>query len=101
MQYNYDFHIHHLVQMLEDFERFYYNRNVVSGSWYGKPNFLPAYHLIWFIDSQISGKRFLIVLKSIYERKRKFLFLYPHYEKISRLMSSKVSVVKCLQYIIT
>ena len=75
MQYNYDFHIRQLVQMLEEFERSYYNRNVVNGSWYGKPNFLPASHLIWFIDSQISGKGFLIVLKSIHGRKRKFLFL--------------------------
>ena len=58
----YDFHMHQLVhasQMLEEFENFYYNRNVDNGSWYGKPNVLPASHLLWFMDSQISGKGFL------------------------------------------
>ena len=105
MHYNYDFHIHpkliHANQMLGEFESFYYNRNVDNGSRYSKPNFLPASHLLWFIDSQISGKGFLIVLKSIHVRKRNFLFLYPHSEKTSGLMSSKVSAVKFLQYIIT
>ena len=80
---------------------FYYNRNVDNRSWYGKPNFLPASQLIWFVDSQISGKGFLIVLKNIHGRKRKFLFLYPHSEKTSRPMWSKVNVVKFLQYIMT
>ena len=105
MQYNYDFHFHHQLvdasQMLEEFKSFYHHRNVYNGSWYGKPNFLPAPHLIWFIDSQISGKGFLIVLKNINGRKRKFLFLYPHSEKTSGPMSSKVDVVKFLQYIMT
>ena len=80
--------------MLGKFESFYYNRNVNNGSWYGKPNFLPAPHLIWYIDSQISGKVFLIVFKNINGRKRKFLFLYHHLEKTLGTMSSKVNVVK-------
>ena len=105
MQYNYDFHFHHQLvdpsQMLGEFESFYYNRNVHNGTWYGKPNFLLVSHLIWFIDSQISGKGFLIVLKNINGRKRKFLFLYPHSEKTSGPMSSKVDVAKFLQYIMT
>ena len=85
--------------MLGKFESFCYNRNVHSGSWYGKHNFLPAPHLIWFIDSQISGKRFLIFFKNINEGKRKFLFLYPHPDKTLGPMSSKVNVVKFLQHI--
>ena len=97
MQYNYDFHFHHQLvnasQMLGEFESFYYNRNVDNGSWYGKPNFLSASHLIWFIDSQISGKGFLIVFKNINGGKKKFLFLYPHPEKTLGPMSSKINVV--------
>ena len=65
MQYNYDFHLHHQLvdasQMLEEFESFYYHRNVHNVSQYEKSNFLPAPHLIWYIDSQIPGKGFLIV----------------------------------------
>ena len=103
MQYNYDFHFHHKLvdpsQMLIEFESFYYNRNVENGSWYAKPNLLPTPHFIWFIDPQISGKRFLIVLKNVNKRTRKFLFLYPHSAKTSGAMSSKVDVVKFLQYI--
>ena len=87
--------------MLGEFESFYYNRNVSNGSWYGKPNFLPAPNLIWFIDSKISGKGFLIALKNISGRKRKFLLLYYHSEKTSGSMSSKVAFVKFLQYIMT
>ena len=105
MQYNYDFHIHpqlvHASQMLGEFESFYYNRNVDNGSWYAKPNFLPTPHLVWFIDSQFPGKGFLIVLKNINRGKRKFLFLYPHSQKTSGPMSSKVDVAKFLQYIMT
>ena len=60
MQYNYDFNLHHQLvdvsQMFEEIESFYYNRNIHNGSWYGKPNVLPAPHFIWCIDSQISGK---------------------------------------------
>ena len=87
--------------MLGKFESFYYNSNVHNSYWYGKPNFLPASHLIWCMDSQISGKRFLIVFKNINGGKRKFLFFYPHSEKILGPMSSKVNVVKFLQYIMT
>ena len=87
--------------MLGKFESFYYNRNVHNGSWYGKPNFLPAPHLIWCRDYQISGKGVLIVFKNINGGKRKFLFLYPHSEKTLGPMSSKVNVVKFLQYIMT
>ena len=87
--------------MLGHFESFYYNINVDNGSWYGKPNFLPTPHLIWFIDSQILGKEFLIVLKNINERKRKCLFLYLHSERTSGPMPNKVDVVKFLQYIMT
>ena len=105
MQYNYDFHLHHQLvdasQILGEFESFYYNRNVHNGSWYGKTNFLPGPHLQWCIDSQIPGKEFLIVLKNINGGRRKFLFLYPHSEKTSRPMSSKVVVMKFLQYIMT
>ena len=52
-------------QMLGQFESFYYNRNVHNVSWYEKPNFIPAPHLIWYIDSQIPGKVFLIIFKNI------------------------------------
>ena len=48
-------------QMLGEFESFYCNRNVHNVSQYEKPNFLPALHLIWYIDSQIPGKGFSIV----------------------------------------
>ena len=69
MQYNYDFHLRNQLvdasQMLGEFESFYYNRNVYNVSWYGKLNFPPAPHLIWRIDSQISGKGFLVVLKKL------------------------------------
>ena len=64
-------------------------------------NFLPARQSIWYIDSQIQGKRFLIVLKRVNVGRRKFLFLYPLSEKISGPMSSKVDVMKFLQYIMT
>ena len=77
MHYNYDFHLNHQQvdggQMLGEFESFYYNRNVHNGSWYGKPNFLPTPHLKWCIDSQITGKGFLIVLINISAGRRKFL----------------------------
>ena len=105
MQYTYDFHIHHQLvharQLLGEFESFYYNRNVVNGSWSVKPNFLPVSHLILFRDYQVLGKGFLIVLKNVHGRKEKFLLLYLHSEKTSGPMSSKVNVVKFLQYIIT
>ena len=59
MQYKYDFHLHDLLvdanQMLGEFKNFYYNRNVHNGSCYGKLNFLPAPHLRWCIESQITG----------------------------------------------
>ena len=87
--------------MLGKFEIFYYNRDVQNGSWYGKPNFLPARHLISRMDSQISGKGFLIVFKNVNGGKRKFLFLYPQPLKSSGPMSSKANVVKFLQYIMT
>ena len=100
MQYNYDFHFHHHLvdssQMLRELESFYYNRNVHNGSWCGKPNLLPSPHFIQFIDSQISRKEILIVLKNINGRKRKYLFLYPYSKKTSGPMSSKVDVVKFL-----
>ena len=70
--------------MLGKFESFFYNRNVNNGFWYGKPNFLPAPHLIWYMDSQISGNG----------GERKFLFLYHHPEKALGPRSSKVNVVK-------
>ena len=87
-------------QMLGEFKSFYYSRNVHNVSRYEKPNFLPAPHLIWYIDSQIPGKAFLIVLKKKSNRgRRKFLFLYPLSEKISGPMPSKVDVMKFLQFI--
>ena len=79
MEYYCDFPFYHQLvdasQMFEEFESFYFNGNDDNGSWYGKPNFLPAPHLIWFVESQISGKWFLIVLKNVDERKRKCVFL--------------------------
>ena len=88
-------------QMLGEFESFYYNRNVHNVSRYEKPNFLPVPHLIWYIDSQIPGKGFLIVLEKSDRERRKFLFLYPLSEKISGPMPSKVDVMKFLQFIMT
>ena len=83
IQYNYDFHLHHQLvdesQMFGELQSFYYNRNVHNMPRYEKPNFLPAPHLIWYIDSQIPGKGFLIVLRKSNEGRRKFLFLYPRY----------------------
>ena len=63
--------------MLGEFECFYYNRNVGNDSWYGKPNLFPASHLKWFIDSQILGKEFLIVLKKYSEEKEKISISLP------------------------
>ena len=55
MQYNSDFQLHHQLvdasQMLGEFESFYCNSNVYNVSQYENPNFLPAPHLIWYIDS--------------------------------------------------
>ena len=51
--------------MLGKFESFDYNRNVHNVLRYEKPNFLPARHLIWYIDSQIPWKAFSIVLKNV------------------------------------
>ena len=56
-------------------ELFHYNRNVHNVSRYKKPNFLPAPHLKWYIDSQIPGKGFLMVFKKSNKGRRKFLFL--------------------------
>ena len=50
-------------QMFGKFEIFYYNRNVHNGSRHEKPNFLPAPLLIRYINAQIPGNRFFIVLK--------------------------------------
>ena len=50
---------------------------------------------------EVQLKRFLIVLKTIHGRKKKFLILYPNSEKTLGTMSSKVDVVKFLQYIMT
>ena len=58
MQHNYDFHLHHQLvdgsQVFGEIESLNYNRNVHNGSWYGKPNFLPAPHLIgvWTLKFQ-------------------------------------------------
>ena len=67
----------------------------------GSPTFSPSLIYIWFIDSQISRKGFLIVLKETNKRKRKFLFLYPYSEKIPVSISSRVDVMNFLQYIMT
>ena len=79
MQYNYDFHLHNQLvdasQMLGEFENFYYSRNVHNVSWYEKPNFLPTAHLIWYIDSKVPGKGFLIAFKKSNRGRRKLLFL--------------------------
>ena len=105
MQYNYDFHLHHQLvdesQMLGEFESSYCNRNVHNVSRYDKPNFLPSPHLIWYIDSQIPGKGFLIAFKKSNRGMRKLLFLYPLSEKTSTSMPSKVGVMKFLQFIMT
>ena len=83
-------------QMLGEIERFHYNRNVHNVSWYGKLNFFPGPHLIWGIDYRIRGKEFLIVLKNVHGKSRKFLFIYLLFEKVSGPMSSKVDVMKLL-----
>ena len=70
--------------------------NVHNVSWYRKPNFLPAPHLIWCLDYQIPGKEFLIVLKNVNGENGKSLFLEPLSEKASGPMSSKVDVMKFL-----
>ena len=98
MQYNYGFHFHHWLvdasQMLGEFESFHCNRNVHNVSWYGKLNFPLAPHLIWGIDYQIRGKKFLIVLKSFHGESRKFLHLLL--DKVSGPMSNKVDIMKLL-----
>ena len=105
MQHNHDFHLHHqlvdAIKMLGEFESFYFNKNFHNDYWHVKPNFLRAPHLIWCIDVQIPGKAFLVVLKYINGGRRKFLFLYPQCAKNSGPMSSKVDVMKFLQYIKT
>ena len=88
-------------QMFGEFQSFYYNRNVRDLPRYEKPNFLPAPHLIWYIDSQIPGKGFLIVLRKSNGGTRKLLFLYPLSEKTSGPLPSKVDIVKILQFIMT
>ena len=85
-----------LSQMLGQFESFDWNRNFHDISWCGKLNFLPAPHLIWGIDYQIPGKEFLLVLKKVNGKGRKFLFLYPLTEKILGLASSNVDVMRFL-----
>ena len=100
MQYNYDFYLHYQLieasQMLGEIETFHCNRNVHNVSWYEKLNFLSAPHLIWGIDYQIPGKEFLLVLKKVNGKGRKFLFLYLLSEKALGPMSSKVDVMKFL-----
>ena len=104
MHYNYDFHLHHqlidAVQMSGGFESFYYNRNVRNVSCYGKSNLLPSPRLICYIESQIPGKRFLIVLQKFTGRRRKLLFFHPLLWETFGPMSSKVDVMKSLQYIL-
>ena len=105
IQYNCDFHLHHELvdkrQMLLEFESFHDNRSAHNVSWYEKSNFLPAPHLIWYINSQIPGKGLLIVLKESNKGRRKFLFLYPLPEKTLGPMPNKVDVIKFLQSIMT
>ena len=76
--YSYDFHLHHQLvdecHMLGEFESFYYNRNVHNRTRYQKPNFLLALNLIWYVDSQIPGKGFLIVLKKVTREGRNSCF---------------------------
>ena len=76
--------LHQLVdtsQILGELESFYYNRNVHDGYWYWKPNFLPDLHLIWCIDSQISGKEFLIILKKHEWRKEENSLILPLFQE--------------------
>ena len=63
----------------------------------GSSIFLSTPHLIWGIDYQISGKQFLLLLKKVNGKGRKFLFLYPLSEKALGPMSSKVDVMKFLK----
>ena len=81
MQNNYDFHLRHQLvdasQMFGEMESFYYNRSVHNVYWYGKPKFLTSPHLIQSIDSQITGKWFLIVVKTINWRRRNSCFSTP------------------------
>ena len=73
-------------------ENFHCNRNVHNVSWYRTPNFLPPPHSIWCIDSQITGKGFLIILKKINGGTMKFLFLYP---PLSRNLGTYVKESRC------
>ena len=68
----------------------YINRNIHNGSWYVKPNFLPAPHLIWCIDCQIPGKGFLIVLKTLMEERGNSCFSTPTVRKPWNLFQAKL-----------
>ena len=98
MQYDYDFHLHHWLveasQMLREFESFHCNRKVHNVSWYGKLSFFPGPHLN-------SRKRVFDCSQKLSWESRKLLFLYLLFEKVSGHMSSKVEVMKFLQYIMT
>ena len=102
---NHNFHLHNQLvdasQMLGKFEIFYYNRNIHIVSPYEKPNFIPPPHLIWYFNSQIPGKEFLIIFKKSNRGRKKFQFLYLLSEKTSGPMPSKVDVMKILQFIMT
>ena len=74
--------------MLGEFESFYYKRNVHNVSRYEKPNFLPAPHIICYIDSQQGKEGIPVSLPSLSEKT-----LEP--------MPSKVDLIKLFQFIMT
>ena len=100
MQYNYNFHLHcelfDTSQMLVEFESFLCNRNVHNMCRYVQLNFFPAPHLIWGTDYQIRVKYLLLVLKKVNGEGRKFLVLYPLFEKASSKVDWYFNVMKFL-----
>ena len=59
----------------------------------------PTFNMVYGISN--FRKRGFDCFQKYQWGKEEFLFLYPHSEKISGPMSSKVNVVKFLQYIMT
>ena len=57
---------------------------------YEKPNFLPAPHLIWCIDSQIPGEGFLIVFKKVTRERGNSCFSTLSLRKLRDLCQAKL-----------
>ena len=99
MQYNYDFYF----QMLDvgNIWKFLVQQECPQWLlvWEAQLTPCPSFNMVCILLN--FKKRVLIVFKNINGGKRKFLFLYPHPGKTLGPMSTKVSVVKFLQYIMT